>query len=138
MSRAAETTIMPNRTTTVQKKILERRLAIMGLGVLHGLQDETLSLAQAREELFNLDTYIEIKRMGLDKRLVELFEWAMELENVQHLGSKALAISYARMTILINKILVRGPQKSRWVLKSKPAKWPSHISARRLRAKNSA
>src|SRR5690348_2669618 len=61
-------------------KALERHLALMTLGILRSLQDSTMNLKQAREDLFNLGTFLKIKRLHLSRRVHELFEWAMELE----------------------------------------------------------
>ncbi|HLL90736.1 MAG TPA: DUF3969 family protein [Tepidisphaeraceae bacterium] len=89
------------------KRLLERRLGQLALGVLASLREGGMSPDSAARELFNSDNYLELKRRRLDRRLVELFEWGMELPDVSELVPAALADSLDRMDKLAAGLL--GP-----------------------------
>lgn len=87
------------------RALVERRLAVLTLGTIQALSKKQISLEQARDDLFNLDTLLMVKRRRLDRRLREAFEWAMELPNVQRLVPGALPASYKRITALATQVL---------------------------------
>jgi Protein of unknown function (DUF3969) len=104
--------------STASRKDLERRLAQLALGVVLALQDGTLSLVQAQSDLLNLDTYTAARRHRLNRRLLEILEWGMELEDVAELAPQGLGESYSHMTALARQVIGDSLPKSRSSAKS--------------------
>lgn len=90
-----------------------RRLAEMGLGVVAALESGQITFAQARADLFNLDTYNEARRRRLGRDVTEFLEWGMELEDVAELAPRGLAQSCRKMRALAERIIRGGATVSR-------------------------
>ena len=94
------------------KRLLERRLVQMGLGVLAALQRSETTFDEARRDFFNLDNYQAIKRQKLSGDTSQFFEWGMELEDVADLAPGGLGESYWRMARIASRILKQHGSKS--------------------------
>lgn len=90
------------------KKVLERWLAEMGIGVIEALKCSALSHAQAAEDFFTLDNFQAVKRRKLSRDLLEFFSWGMELEDVVSLTPSSLAESHRQMMRLTERVLRRS------------------------------
>jgi hypothetical protein len=90
------------------KKLLERRLVQMGIGIIASLRAKEMIAAQACREFFNLDNYLEIKRRKLSKDLVELFEWGMELEDVTEISPDGVSDSFDHMAQLASRVMQKS------------------------------
>jgi hypothetical protein len=95
------------------KKEAERRLAHMGLGVILALQNSEISLEEAQADLFNLKNYIALRKQKINRRLLELLEWGMELEDVADLAPHGLPESYERMIALARHIIRESLNKGK-------------------------
>jgi len=84
---------------------IEAELVWMARGILAQLADGKMSPADACRAVFNMDNYREIKRHRLDRRVRELWEWGMELEDVADLAPIAIDQSLAKMIELCNDLL---------------------------------
>ena len=92
------------------KRLLERRLVQMGLGVLSSLQKGEMSFDDARREFFSLDNYEAVKRQRLAPSVAEFFEWGMELEDVADLAPVGLGESYWRMGQIASRVMKQPPE----------------------------
>jgi hypothetical protein len=88
-----------------EKAATERHIALLALGIARALRARKMPLAEAENELFNPDTYLQLKRQRIDRRLVELLAWGMELENVYKLGQAALMESFDAIERLASSVL---------------------------------
>ncbi len=88
-------------TRRVSKRLLERRIAQTGLGVVRALRDSTMSIADAEADFFNLDTYRAMRRRRLSPRLIEFMQWGMELGDVETVAPDGLDESYRKMEELV-------------------------------------
>ena len=93
------------------KRLLERRLVQLGLGVLAALQKGEMSFGDARHELFNADNYLAVKRQKLSREVVEFFQWGMELEDVADLAPGGLGESYWRMNQIASRVMKHPTEK---------------------------
>ena len=91
--------------TETSKRELERRIAEMALGVATALQNGEMSFEQAWLDLFNIDNFQALRRRRLDRRLIELFDWAMELEDVVEVTPSGAEESYKRIAELAGSII---------------------------------
>lgn len=118
------------------KKEAERRLAQIGLGMVLGLQNAKISLAQAQEDLFNMKNYLALRNQNSNRRLLDFMEWGMELEDVVELAPQGLPESYERVMALARQVIreslpniktanhgINGSQSSR---RSRPDLAPHH------------
>ncbi len=87
------------------KRLLERRLAQTGLGIVGALRDSTMSIEDAESDLFNPDTYHTMRRRRLSSQLIEFMEWGMELSDVAAVAPAALAESYLMMETLARGVI---------------------------------
>jgi hypothetical protein len=87
------------------KRELERQIAQLALGVVTALQNSEMTLEQAWADLFNLDNFLAIRRRRLGAKLVELFDWGMQLEDVAELARGELNAAYAKMTGLARYVI---------------------------------
>src|ERR1035437_10145852 len=94
MSRVAEkSSLLWNRASAESngdKRLAERRTAVMALGIVQALRHKRMTVDQAWDELFNFETYLHLRKQRFDRRLLKMFVWAMELPNVEPLGDEAL------------------------------------------------
>jgi hypothetical protein len=90
------------------KRWLERKIAEMAQGVVAALRDSSLAVDDAWDELFNLENYLAIRKMGLDRDLKSLFEWGMELSNVARLAPESLPESFDAMAKLARRVMRRS------------------------------
>jgi hypothetical protein len=95
------------------KRLLERRLVHLGLGVLCALQKGEMDFDDARRELFNVDNYLAAKQLKLSPQFIEFFQWGMELEDVAGLAPGGLGESYWRMNQLASRMMRNPIEKSR-------------------------
>lgn len=95
------------------KQWVEERLAEMSLGVVASLRDASLAVIDARGELFNLDNYQAIRKLRLDRNLVELFQWGMELDSVARIAPDGLPESFEAMSRLARLVIQRPPRPAR-------------------------
>jgi hypothetical protein len=63
--------------------------------------------------IFNLDSYLAVKRRKLAPELAEFFRWGMELENVADLAPGGLGESYRRMNRLASRVMTQRAQAPR-------------------------
>jgi hypothetical protein len=89
----------------VPKRLLERRIAQNGLGIVQALRDSTMSIEDAEEDLFNLDTYRAMRRRRLNPQLIEFMQWGMELGDVATAVPSGLGESYSRMEELVLSVI---------------------------------
>ena len=82
-----------------------RQMAELALGVVEAFRKSSITWEQAREDVFNLDNYLKAKKLRLDPRLIEAFEWAMEMEDVSELAPKAMGESYDQVASLLNAVI---------------------------------
>src|SRR6266704_4122738 len=92
-------------TNGSSKKELERRLAEIGLGIVGELRAGKMSIAQAEHDLFNLDTYVAARKQRLNRDLIELLQWGMELEDVAELAPRGIQESFQKITLLARKVI---------------------------------
>ena len=90
----------------VSKIEMERRLAEYALGIAYALEASEISVEQAEDDLFKLDIYKAAKKNRLSKKLIEMLEWGMELEDVAAISSKALTESISKIRQLARGIIV--------------------------------
>ena len=83
------------------RKLVERRIAQAGLGVIRALRETTMSIEDAEQDFFNLDTYRAMRRRRLSSNLIEFMQWGMELEDVAQLAPGDLDQSYESMENLL-------------------------------------
>lgn len=83
----------------------QRRLAQIGLGILHTLKNGTMTIPEAQNDLFNLPTYQAARRRRYDRKLAEFLEWGMELEDVAELAPDGLEASYDAMESLLEETI---------------------------------
>ena len=88
-------------TAGVPKRLVERRIAQTGLGVVRALRGSTMSIDDAEADLFNLDTYRAMRRRRLSPQLIEFMQWGMELADVAEVAPAGLEKSYRRMEALV-------------------------------------
>ena len=88
-----------------EKAAMERHIALLALGIARALRVQKMPLAEAENELFNPDTYVHLKRRRIDRRIVELVVWGMELENVYQLGQAAIMESLNAIERLASSVL---------------------------------
>jgi hypothetical protein len=91
---------------------IERQLAEMALGIVAGLRDRTITLEQARLDLFNLDIYQAISRHKMNRDLVTLCEWGMELEDVIEIAPQSIEKSCKQIERLAKRVLSRERRKN--------------------------
>jgi hypothetical protein len=113
MKIAEENLIDSLASASNNKRLLERRIVQLGLGVLSALQKGEMSFDNARQELFNVDNYLAIKRHQLSAHLIEFFQWGMELEDVAGLAPGGLGESYWRMNQIASRVMKHPTEKSR-------------------------
>jgi hypothetical protein len=92
----------------VSRRVLERRLAQTGLGILQALRGSTMTIADAEHDLFNLDTYRTARRRRLGRDLIEFLEWGMELDDVSNLAPEGLEESFRSMETLLLRVIARS------------------------------
>lgn len=83
----------------------ERRLAEFGMGVLNALIEDRMSLQEAQRDLFNMDSYQNVRRFRFSRDLAEFLLWGMELEDVADLAPDGRGESYGKMKQLIRRVL---------------------------------
>lgn len=93
------------RNGSARKRDAERKLAEFGLGVLSALEGHRMTLAEAQRDLFNTDSYRNVRRFRFREELTEFLLWGMELEDVIELAPDGLAESFREMKDLIRRVL---------------------------------
>ena len=93
------------RDSSLKRAGAERKLAQFGLGLLLALQEKRMTIEEAEADLFNMDSYRNIRRFRYSKDLAEFILWGMELADVAELSPAGLAESYRRMEPLIRRAL---------------------------------
>ncbi len=68
------------------KSAAQRHLAILALGSMQALRHKRITVRQAWDNGLNFKTYLDLKNLNADRRLLEMWEWAMELPQVAKLG----------------------------------------------------
>jgi hypothetical protein len=97
------------------RKLIERRIAQSGLGIIRALREGKMSIKDAEDDLFNLDTYRAMRRRRLSAHLIEFMQWGMELEDVAELAPGSLESSYGSMERLLLRCItssLEGKPKS--------------------------
>ena len=85
----------------VSRALAQRRLAQLGLGIVQALRNSIMTVQDAAQDLFNLETYQLARRRRYDPRFIEFIEWGMELEDVAELAPDGLEESYDKMEKLL-------------------------------------
>jgi hypothetical protein len=80
---------------------------VIALGLVQALRSADVSLEEAREDLFNVETYEAFRRRRLDRRLVEMLEWAMELPTVVRNVPGGVGESLAQIERLATAVLTK-------------------------------
>jgi hypothetical protein len=94
--------------SNLPRSLAERRLALAGLGILRALRDSKMTIEEAEQELFNLDSYKAARRRRYDRRLIEFLEWGMELDDVAQLAPHAIEESYESMEQLLLSVIAQS------------------------------
>ena len=101
------------RDSSPKRAGAERKLAQFGLGLLLALQEEQMTIEEAEADLFNMDSYRNIRRFRYSKDLAEFILWGMELADVAELSPDGLAESYRKMKQLIRRVLAASRRTAR-------------------------
>ena len=109
---------------SVSRRFLQRRVAQAGLGILQALRASNMSIEDAENDLFNLDTYQAARRRRLHSDLIEFLEWGMELQDVVRLVPGGLGDSYRSMEELLLNVISKSLGRS-----TRRRKQPSRRSA---------
>ena len=72
----------------------ERHLAVLALGLVQALRQKRIDAHEAWDSGLNFETYLRLKEQRVDRRLLDLWTWAMELPQFEKLGPKALEETY--------------------------------------------
>ena len=102
--------------------MVERRLALAGLGMIQALRNSAISLEEAENDLFNLDTYRLAKRRKFDPKLIEFLEWGMELSDVSQLAPNGVEESYHTMERLLSRTIASARRKKTTAPRRRAAK----------------
>ena len=113
MKLATQNLVRSLASASDSKRLLERRVVQLGLGVLSALQKGEIDFEDARRELFNLDNYLAAKSLKLSHLVVEFFQWGMELEDVAGLAPGGLGESYWRMNQIASRVMKHPADKTR-------------------------
>jgi hypothetical protein len=98
------------------RRLLERRLAQIGLGIVSALSQGQMTVEQAGREFFNLRNFERIRRLRLSKAMTEFFDWGMELDDVAQLAPEGLEESYEHMRRLAWRMMRRSVPPMTWVV----------------------
>ena len=79
------------------------------LGVVQALREGRMTVAEAWESGLNFRTFLGLRNKRADRRLLRLWEWAMELPQVAKLGDDALRESLGHMEALAYAVIARTP-----------------------------
>ena len=90
------------------KSAAERHFAVLALGLVQAMREGLLTVKEVWENGLNFRTYLGLKERHVDRRLLELWEWAMELPQVERLGADALHASFAKMECLAWDVISKG------------------------------
>lgn len=115
------------------KSAAERHFAVLALGVVQALREGQMTVEEAWNSGLNLKTYLQLKQRRADPRLLELWEWAMELPQVTKLTPLALEESLTAMDTLARGILSRRQGRS-WGRRAKALRKHEKLAAPRYLA----
>ena len=109
----------------VSRDTKSRQMAELSLGVVEALRGASITWEQARHDLFNLDNYLQAKKLRLHPKLIEAFEWAMEMEDVAALAPASLGQSFDRVVALLRQVMREaGPRDHP---KGQPGHWVEEV-----------
>jgi hypothetical protein len=111
MSQKATHSKSPNgwseiwETANRDKLAVQRHLALLALGLVQALRQKRINAHDAWDSGLKFRTYLKLKVRRLDRRLLDLWTWGMELPQVEKLGDAALAESFDAMEGLAAAVL---------------------------------
>ena len=101
MATTSVSWIDPVAGSRASRKLVERRIAQAGLGIIRALREATMSIKDAEVDLFNLDSYRAMRRRRLSSHLIEFMQWGMELEDVAEMAPHSMESSFQNMERLL-------------------------------------